>query len=583
MEEERETIIYDRIMGEDYITVRGNENGSQNNYQARMIAENELEYFLECSVKQVDCCMEYRYRISSMASLEQAMERRTFRQRDIRRLIVSLDRAVSQLEEYLLSEEKILLDPGYIYMDSGRVGGAPCEADGNASIYFCYYPEKEESFTESVKALLPYILKKTDHGDREAILLAYSLYQISLEDRITMEDLKRTLDSPALGRINGEEPEADEIGRREREPDGGKTGAEKRAEKQPAAIAVDQMQRTERDKENGDGADRCEAQESVRVGYGAQKRSAQDHGIKNSIWSEGAVQNSAFQDGNAQSRDEEKCGGEQWAAEDKSGKTNTEPENAEKYGGGRYKKKRHEKGQYRECASESDLKIKPESRVREKRQKSRDRRQHIKEILVPFISAALVLIWFVYHYMRGEFPWMENPELYMGIILLIIASNLVYVFGNTFQALEEKRKRKRRETQGGAKDAKREARQPDRDSMENRKERNLPRETEPSADHKYSLLSCQPDRISNIPVNHFPFIIGRKAGECDFQIMDTSIRKQHAKLERDREEIYVTDFSAGATFVDGQIMAPGENMQVFPGQEIRFSDFAFIWADQKIQ
>ena len=100
---------------------------------------------------------------------------------------------------------------------------------------------------------------------------------------------------------------------------------------------------------------------------------------------------------------------------------------------------------------------------------------------------------------------------------------------------------------------------------------------------KYALLSCQPDKIPNIPVRHFPFVIGKKTGECDFQILDSTIRKKHAQLDREDETVYITDYSCGFTSVNGHVLEERESMQIVPGQEIRLSDYAFIWVDQNEQ
>lgn len=501
MEGEKETVTFDRIMGDDYVVIKGSMDGGTGDYQTRMIAENQLEHFLECSVKQVDSRMEYRYRITSMRSLEQVIERSSFRAETIRRLIVSLYQAVCQLEEYLLSEEKILLHPRFIYLDG-------------AFVYFCYYPEKTEGFTESIKEFLPYVLKKTDHGDKEAIILAYSLYQVSLEERITMEDLYRTLDSPIL---------------------------RQEAESRTPVKEVEKSDQVEK----SDHARMEETGEQLRKPESAsQKR-------------------------------------EEMQAEQ------TEPGKPIKMSGERetLRKREEETEQPRE-------EQKPASEP--KRQAERTiRKRNIKEILVPLFSSILVFVWFGYHYLRGEFPWMENPELYTGIILLIIASNMVYVFGNTFQAVEEERRKRKKEgkTENDRPEKKNGSSQAAKQKPEGQMRKTGGRkpmamvknkETDKTQEqHKYALLSCQPDKIPNIPVSHFPFVIGKKAGECDFQIMDASIRKKHAEIERDREDIYVTDYSCGATFVDGHILEEKESMQIFPGQEIRFSDFSFIWADQK--
>lgn len=483
MEEEKEEISFERIMGNDYMTIKGKHGEEQRNYQIRMITENRMKYFLDCSVKLIDNGLEYRYRISSMYSLKQVMEKRRFREQDIIQLIEGLIKAAEGLEEYLLSEDKILLDPCFIYVDTineNNKYGISAERD----LYFCYYPEKEQSFTQSVKAFFPYILKKTDHEDKDAIILAYSLYQISLEDRITIDELKKTLHMPLLAGTKPEEnKEQNEVHNVDNEKD-----IMEGEKKEP--VYVDR-EKTEKKTEQ-----------------------------QNQDWTKNTLEIM---------------------------------ENA---------------------SSKSANKIGNETKKQKDRNEKKDRKKSIKEIMVPFLSAIIVFGWFGYHYMRGEFPWMEDPELYTGIILLIIASNMVYVFGNAFQAVEEERKKKKH-TERAKKN------RGDAGHMKDKKENQMNGATE-RKQHKYALLSCQPEKIPNIPVNHFPFVIGRKAEESDFQIMDQSIKNKHAGLEREQGDVYIIDYSCGATYIDGYALKEEESMPILPGQEIRFSDFSFIWADQKI-
>lgn len=517
MEEEKETIKYDRIMGEDYITIRGETDDSHRNYQTRMIAENRIAQFLECSIKRINTCVEYRYRISSMCSLKQLMEKRKFTEQDIRQLILSLSHAIISLEEYLLSEEKILLDPQFIFVDSKETSFGSDKGEEETKrtgerIKFCYYPEKKESFSQSVKDILPYILKRTDHEDGKAIILSYSLYQISLEDRITMGDLTNVLNSPLLGQITGKSQRRERKGKEEKE---NRENIEEKKEKKKEEIVKDPFVITE---------------------------------------SEEAVKE---QEKKPPSLAGEEC---------------------------RKEKEKDEELEKRE----------KKETFHDRKQKGKEKKKNIREFLVPFFSALLVFIWFGYHYMKGEFLWMENPELYTGIILLIIASNMVYVFGNTFRTVENEREKRKREGKRGGTGEKRKEKEKKNEEISTEKNRALDKArgvktkavikeevSREANEHKYALLSCQPDKIPNIPVRHFPFVVGRKAGECDFQIMDASIRKKHAGFHRDREEVYLTDYSSGFTSINGHILEERECLQVVPGQEIRFSDFSFIWADQK--
>lgn len=528
METEQDKTEYIRVMGNDYLVIKGIP-CKEPDYQAKMMAGNAVDHFLKCELKQVDGGVEYRYQITSMRTLEESMARTSFAAQDIRKLVESLEQAVRMLGEYLLSEDKILLDPRRIF----------CRlSDGK--LYFCYYPDKEENFSDSMKAFLPYLLKKADHEDRDAIILAYSLYQAGLEERVTVEDLKRTLSSPILGQAAQEKKEEKpRIENRKTEEQNKKTqvDGEGITEHGPQKETQQELQ-NERSKEKNDG------------GNGDTD----------------PIKRSSIPPRTASVMSEEP-GEKEWM-----GKARTPGEGVT------------ERGDKTEKKKTSLL------------------RQRLGEILVPLISASVVLAWFGYHSWQGEYPWRENPRLYTGIILLILASNVIYVFGSVLQSLGEKKRIQAsfaerngrqssyaQESHGSPQErekqlsVKKSRTGPVTTVVSPEKKRDGKKQTDHGAEMKYALLSCQPDKIPNIPVRHFPFVIGKKTGECDFQILDSTIRKKHAQLDREDETVYITDYSCGFTSVNGHVLEERESMQIVPGQEIRLSDYAFIWVDQNEQ
>ena len=114
METEQDKTEYIRVMGNDYLVIKGTP-CKEPDYQAKMMAGNAVDHFLKCELKQVDGGVEYRYQITSMRTLEESMARTSFAAQDIRKLVESLEQAVRMLGEYLLSEDKILLDPRRIF------------------------------------------------------------------------------------------------------------------------------------------------------------------------------------------------------------------------------------------------------------------------------------------------------------------------------------------------------------------------------------------------------------------------------------------------------------------------------------
>ena len=86
------------------------------------------------------------------------------------------------MEEYLLKEEQLLLDPEYLYLEPDHF-----------TVELCLVPGHREEAPQALSKLLGYLLERADHQDREAVVLAYNLYQISLRENYGTADLLRQL------------------------------------------------------------------------------------------------------------------------------------------------------------------------------------------------------------------------------------------------------------------------------------------------------------------------------------------------------------------------------------------------------
>ena len=87
------------------------------------------------------------------------------------------------MEEFFLGDGGILLEPEYIYMEPEAFQAG-----------LCFVPGAEENFQEGLSRLLQYLLRRVDHRDRKAVILAYSLYQESLKENYSLEDLLRLME-----------------------------------------------------------------------------------------------------------------------------------------------------------------------------------------------------------------------------------------------------------------------------------------------------------------------------------------------------------------------------------------------------
>ena len=172
-------IRYSREMSHNYMIIEAPE---EEGYASKMLSVNTIEGLLKFRTRQTEEFMEYHYEITSRQPLKRILEKRTLSGKELRAILLGILGVLKRVEEYLLKDEQILLDPEYIYIDPDQF-----------TINLCLIPGYLEDTSRSMSKLLEYLLERVDHQDREAVVLAYNLYQISLRENYGMADLLRQL------------------------------------------------------------------------------------------------------------------------------------------------------------------------------------------------------------------------------------------------------------------------------------------------------------------------------------------------------------------------------------------------------
>ncbi len=170
--------IYVEDMSESYM-ILSEEQQQEIDYQVQMLERNEIPGLLSVRVKQVDSQLQYHYEISGKQQLGKWLEENKLKYDQVKKLIQSFSDTIGQLECYLLSEQCLMLDREYIYIEVGTW-----------NVYFCYYPPSNEKNRDGFQSLLQLILKKIDHKDPEAVFLAYGLFQESLNETISLKRIQ---------------------------------------------------------------------------------------------------------------------------------------------------------------------------------------------------------------------------------------------------------------------------------------------------------------------------------------------------------------------------------------------------------
>lgn len=174
-------IHYKRQMNHNYMIIDAP--SEKVGYECQMLAENSIEGLLKFRVEYQEEKQQFYYEITSKQPLSRMLEKRRATGEEIRRLMLDLIAVLRKIEEYLLKEEQLLLDPEYIYV-----------APNGFHASLCLVPGMEGDLPAALSGLLQYLLDRVDHKDRDGVVIAYNLYQESRKENYGLCDLIRCLD-----------------------------------------------------------------------------------------------------------------------------------------------------------------------------------------------------------------------------------------------------------------------------------------------------------------------------------------------------------------------------------------------------
>ena len=109
-------VYYKNNLKTAYLVVEGQEQENED-YQIAMLQENKIPGLLPMHVRYVDNLSNYFYDISGLQSLGAKYEKEKLQRAQMKRLIQDLLNVIQEARNYMLDEEKILLDPAYIFCE----------------------------------------------------------------------------------------------------------------------------------------------------------------------------------------------------------------------------------------------------------------------------------------------------------------------------------------------------------------------------------------------------------------------------------------------------------------------------------
>ena len=193
---------YQRELKRNYLIVETETSEGQGEppFEQKMLEQNQIDGILRFQVRQKDEEIRFFYEITSKQPLSRLLEGQTIQAEQIRALVFGIARSLDHMEQYLLSEKSVLLDPEYLYVDPESL-----------KVWLCLVPGMECDFPEDYSRFLEYLLGKVDHRDKESVVLAYGLYQETRKENYGMADILRLAQENGwqLGTVRGKQIQTD--------------------------------------------------------------------------------------------------------------------------------------------------------------------------------------------------------------------------------------------------------------------------------------------------------------------------------------------------------------------------------------
>jgi hypothetical protein len=98
---------------------------------------------------------------------------------------------------------------------------------------------------------------------------------------------------------------------------------------------------------------------------------------------------------------------------------------------------------------------------------------------------------------------------------------------------------------------------------------------------QYRLTRTIGEEKQEIPINRFPFLIGKGKKGVDFTIDDKTISRRHARFTKVGENVFLTDLnSTNGTYLNGVKLQENKPYLLTDKDIISFSHISYIWAEE---
>ena len=167
---------------------------SREEFLLRMITENQIPGLLQATRNQLNAEGEIYYNINGYISFAEYCGKKQLGQQDLKRLLLSLQGILKQMEEYLLDADSLLLEPESLFLSTSKETYA-----------FCLYPFAKKNIRSQIQDLGEYLLNHINHEDEKVVKMTYQFYRMTREENFeiwqVVEELIRETSQPDVEKV----------------------------------------------------------------------------------------------------------------------------------------------------------------------------------------------------------------------------------------------------------------------------------------------------------------------------------------------------------------------------------------------
>lgn len=503
-------------------------------YQYKMLAANQVDGLLPCSLRFIDeKCFLY-YEITSRQSLACLFEKREMSCEEVNILLQETARMNAKLEEYLLDRERLLLCPEFIFYDFVQ-----------ERFYFTYLPGTKQAHEQNAEkgsesVLLEFIADKMENDENGLLELIYRLCEMAENESFllteeTLLDLK-------------------------------KVAYPKTAEEE----------KMEQDAENYENDEIWERESSIKADTFSSGSTMDETGALSGTLHGEYDTEQFIKNISCKKSDAEETRGRLVAGKDK---------------GKREVKELTETIERKEIKESTAPKRRNDTEWSEKKSAQtvitiqKKRILHFLAGAGVFLMVGILLWWVLENYiMETGRETLCRGAMYLCMALAIVCS-LAGVIMSILCSRKEKREKERQEALREEKEMEAteeyayEKMKMEAASEKETRQREKEIYAEELEEPKQKLYGLGPWRKYRITLKNFPFTVGQMAGYADYLLEDSSVSQLHARFsEGESDTVCMTDLnSLNGTYVNGIRLEPNESMGIHPGDEIRIGRIAFCY------